>query len=128
VTGESLSEPVRAFLSGRIDSVEQLEILLLLHQSPERSWRVEDVAAALYRHPDSIGRRLANLQLQGLLRRDDSAAYSYAPTAGFAPAVDAVAAAYRERRVSVVALIASRPMDNVRAFSEAFRVRKEEEP
>jgi hypothetical protein len=34
---------------------------------------------------------------------------------------------YRERRVAVVSLIASKPIDNVRAFSDAFRLRKRKE-
>jgi hypothetical protein len=34
---------------------------------------------------------------------------------------------YRERRVAVITLIASKPIENVRAFSEAFRIRRKKE-
>jgi hypothetical protein len=44
-----------------------------------------------------------------------------------AAAVGDLAATYAERRVAVITLIASRPMDNVRAFSDAFRLRKKED-
>jgi hypothetical protein len=33
---------------------------------------------------------------------------------------------YRERRVAVITVIASKPMENVRAFSDAFRLRKKD--
>ena len=35
-----------------------------------------------------------------------------------------VAEIYRERRVAVITLIASKPIENVRAFSDAFRFRR----
>ena len=41
--------------------------------------------------------------------------------------IDTLADTYRERRVAVVTAIASKPMENVRAFSDAFRLRRKEE-
>ena len=121
-------DDVRAFLAQYIDSVEQMEILLLLHGTPEREWSAAAAAGHLYGQPSSVGRRLAILRLQGLLACRESAdddMYRYAPAT---PALDLtvgrLADAYRDRRVSVVGLIASRPMDNVRAFADAFRFRK----
>src|SRR5918994_2826599 len=49
-----LPEDVHRFLYQNIDSVEQLEVLLYLRQSPERGWSSEDVARALYSHPSSV--------------------------------------------------------------------------
>lgn len=128
MSADALPEALRRFLAERIDSVEQLEILLLLAQDPAREWAAPDVARALYTHPDSAGRRLAVLHLQGLLARTEAAEYRYA-AAGTDPGalVEQLAVAYRERRVSVIGLIASRPMDNVRAFSDAFRLKREDE-
>jgi hypothetical protein len=41
--------------------------------------------------------------------------------------VGRVAERYRERRVAVISLIASKPMENVKAFSDAFLIRKKKE-
>ena len=38
-----------------------------------------------------------------------------------------VADMYRERRVAVISLIATKPLQNVKAFSDAFRLRKRKE-
>lgn len=122
---------VQQFLGRYIDSVEQLEILLLLHEHPAREWTVAEVTRALYAHPASVGRRLGRLSEARLLGRIEGAEprYRYAPANDtLAAAVGELAHCYRERRVAIITFIASRPMENVRAFSDAFRLggRKEE--
>jgi hypothetical protein len=126
VTG--LPENVHHFLHQNIDSVEQLEVLLLLWRTPARGWTSEEVATAVYSHPTSVVRRLALLLGQGLLREREPGCYQYAPrTADLHETVSHLDHMYRERRVAVITLIASKPIENVRAFSEAFRIRRKKE-
>jgi hypothetical protein len=126
VTG--LPEDVHRFLHQNIDSVEQLEVLLLLWRSPQRGWTSDDVATAVYSHPSSVVRRLAMLLGQGLLREQEPGCYQYAPRTGdLHDTVTRLEHMYRERRVAVITLIASKPIENVRAFSDAFRIRRKKE-
>ena len=85
------------------------------------------MAQVLYSNPDSIRRRLAGLQAKELLASTASTSYRYQPKT---PALDATVTllsdTYRERRVAVITVIASKPMENVRAFSDAFRLRKKD--
>jgi DNA-binding IclR family transcriptional regulator len=123
-----LPEDVQHFVHQNIDSVEQLEVLLLLWRSPERGWTSEDVATAVYSHPSSVVRRLALLLDQGLLREPAPGCFQYAPrTAQLHQTVTHLDHMYRERRVAVITLIASKPIENVRAFSDAFRIRRKKE-
>ncbi len=123
-----LPDDVRVFLHQNIDSVEQLEVLLLLWRTPDRGWTSEEVAIAVYSHPSSVVRRLAMLLGQGLLRERQPGCYQYAPrTVELHQTVTQVDRMYRERRVAVITLIASKPIENVRAFSDAFRIRKKKE-
>ena len=123
-----LPQDVHHFLHQHIDSVEQLEVLLLLWRSPERGWTSDDVATTIYSHPTSVVRRLALLLGQGLLREREPGCYQYAPrTAELHAAVSHLDQMYRERRVAVITLIASKPIQNVRAFSDAFRIRRKKE-
>ncbi len=120
-----IPEEVRRFLLQCIDSVEQLEVLLLLYRTPERVWSPEAVAQALYSNTGSIARRLAGLHVSGLVASAESPSYRYQPsTAALGGTVTLLAETYRERRVAVITVIASKPMENVRAFSDAFRLRK----
>ena len=61
MTLSSLPRPVRRFLDDRIDSVEQLEILLLLPRYADRSWNAAAVAAALGLTPRTAERHLVRL-------------------------------------------------------------------
>jgi DNA-binding MarR family transcriptional regulator len=125
---KALPDDVARFLGDHIDSVEQLEILLLLHRAGDSAWTPEMVAAALYTQPTSAARRLASLCDHGLLERvGEPPAYRYVavnPERG--ELISTLADTYRERRVAVVTAIATNPVENVRAFSDAFRLRRKE--
>jgi hypothetical protein len=122
-----IPEDVRRFLLQCIDSVEQLEVLLHLYRTPEQSWSSDAIALALYSNPASIARRLAGLYTHDLLALTSSSGYRYQPkTAELEATVSQLAETYRQRRVAVISIIASKPMENVRAFSEAFRLRKKD--
>jgi len=121
-------EEVRRFVLQCIDSVEQLEVLLLLHGSPAVVWSAEAVATTLYSNPDSITRRLNGLHARGLLAAIEVSSYRYLPrTPELDATVSLVADTYRLRRVAVITVIASKPMENVRAFSDAFRLREKDD-
>ncbi|HYC33835.1 MAG TPA: hypothetical protein VEB59_16210 [Gemmatimonadales bacterium] len=123
-----LPDAVHRFLYHNIDSVEQLEVLLLLRRAADRGWTAEEVARELYSHPSSVLHRMSSLAGRGLLRELEPACFRYAPrSAELHDTVRAVAEAYRERRVAVITLIASKPIENVRAFSDAFRLRRKKE-
>ena len=123
-----LPADVHRFLHDHIESVEHLEVLLLLSRTPERGWSVAEVAESLYSHPSSIKLRLARLLGQGLLREIEEGCYKYSPrTVELHTTVQRVAECYHDRRVAVITLIASKPLDNVRAFSDAFRIRRNKE-
>jgi hypothetical protein len=123
-----LPADVHRFLHEHIESVEHLEVLLLLSRTPERGWSAPLVAETLYSHPSSIKLRLARLLAQGLLREIEAGCYKYAPrTVELHATVQRVGECYHDRRVAVITLIASKPLDNVRAFSDAFRIRRNKE-
>ena len=125
-TGD-LPEVVGRFITERIDSVEQLEILLLLHRHPERTWTAEAVARELRISALSAGERLEDLARDAILSRGEGPAveYRYAPARpGLEEAVAGLARAYAERRVTVINLIFSKPVDKIRTFADAFLLRK----
>jgi hypothetical protein len=129
--GDDISPEVSAFIADYVGSVVQLETLLLLHGAPDREWTADDVAATL-----RVDRNWADAQLdaichQGLAECREAAPvphYRYAPrTAQLRAAIDALAKTYAERRVTVIGLIFAKPVDSLRAFSEAFRLRKDKD-
>ena len=123
-----LPDDVHRFIYQYVASVEQLEVLLLMRRVPGRSWSAQDVARELYSHPTSIDGRFQSLLAAGLLRETAPGAFQYAPRSAELDAiVGRVDEMYGERRVAVISVIASRSVANVKAFSDAFRIRKKED-
>jgi hypothetical protein len=115
---------VERFIATDIDSVEQLEVLLLLRAAPDKHWTAKEVARALVSREDSAAHWLARMTERGLLTQLDNR-YRYAarkPEPG--RTIDALAESFAKYRVTVVALIFSKPSERVRLFSDAFRIRR----
>lgn len=122
---DAISEELRSFINKHIHSLEQLEILLLLREHPEKTWDGQTICKELALQPESVALRLADLHERGFISRALGEAPSYrygAPN----PLIDDLAAAYRAQRVSITTLIFSKPLDNVRSFAAAFKLRKED--
>jgi hypothetical protein len=125
-----LPEEVRRFIAHHIDSVEQLEILLLLHQQPGRAWSSEAVARELRIPSKSAGERLEDMVHDGPLSRQGVSPeeYRYGPESmKLDDAVRGLATRYATHRVSVINLIYSKPIDKIRTFADAFRLRKDDD-
>ena len=128
MTDPGISQEVRALLLERIDSVVQLELLLLLQGSPDRAWTAADVAQQLRIDPSWTTGQLGELVSRGLLApsADVAGAFRYAPASPQLDlAVVQLARDYAERRVTVITLIFSKPVDKLRTFADAFRLRKD---
>lgn len=129
-TLSELTDPVRRFIADNINSVAQLEVLLLLRQDPQRAWNAEDVARSLYSGQTLIAAHLADWESRGFFAAapDQPGCFRYAPASPELDALaDGLAEAYKVRRVSVITAIYSRPVDKVRTFADAFRLRKGEQ-
>lgn len=119
---------VKDFIHQHINSVEQLEVLLLMLSRSDKEWSATEVSRELYIQPASAATRLADLQRSRLLQESPNIpqSFRYAPSeASMDKAAREVASAYSVRRVGIINLILERPLDNVRVFSDAFRIRRD---
>ena len=126
---KDLTEDVRRLLRDYISSLEQVEILLLLHAQPDQEWTAKTVFEELRGSEDSTAARLADLEKHGFLvsrKNQQGTVYRYAPTDSWlSEAVTQLQAAYAERRYTVIELIFAKPIDNLRVYAGAFRFRKD---
>jgi hypothetical protein len=105
--------------------VEQLEVLVLLYESPAKEWSVAEVSQRLYTSEESALSRLRDMTRAGLITElfETPHSFRYEPrTAELRSIIDAVIKAYRERRVSVISTIYCKPTKQLQAFSDAFRI------
>lgn len=119
-----IPDDVRRLLQRHIQSVAELEVLLLVH-GDERVWRADDAARELRFADDSVGQLLAGLVSKGFLR-EERGAYRFAPTdPRLVDGTHRLAAVYLERRVAVTTVIYAQPPAAIRAFADAFRLKRE---
>lgn len=117
----------QAFIAEHVTSAEQLEVLLLLHGNPDTGFTAAEVSQRVYTVPAAATLRLEQLVLAGLLSSDGAADphYRYAPRSPrLAERVDSLARAYRADRVGVIRFIFEKPVDPLRSFADAFRIKK----
>ena len=127
---EEFPPEVKQFIEHYIESVPQLESLLLLRQQPQRQWSAADLAKALYIPEDVAASLLAEFVRRGFATIvPPDARYAYRIRDSEADGlIHELGSIYRERRVAVISLIYSKPLHKVQTFADAFRFGKENQP
>jgi hypothetical protein len=114
------------FLAAHIHSVEQLEILLWMRQTPGEH-TAQLVADQLRTTLHSAEERLVDLCGRGLLVAGEGDHYRYEPaTAELDATINTLDESYRQAPFAVINIIFSKPVDKIRTFADAFRLRKED--
>ena len=129
MSGSFIPDDVAQFIAARIDSIAQLETLLLLRNNPEKQWSVRDLAARLYVDEEQTARLLTDMCKQSLVIvvPRESPLYQYQPSSiQLRQMVDRVAEIYSKHLVPVTNLIHSKPKTRVQEFANAFKFRKNE--
>jgi hypothetical protein len=121
-----LPSDVESFISYCIDSVEQVEVLLLLSATRDRQWTIDELSTHLRSSSHAVSLRLASLVAHRLVARV-GVSFAYAASPGDDALVQRLAALYAERRTAVIERIFIEPKDPMRSFADAFRLRDEHE-
>jgi len=116
---------VLSFIDRHIESVEHLEILLLL-ASQDRTWTAAEIFQKIQSSPASVEQRLESLVTASLLDKDAQNKFRFSPkNEQTRHIVMDLAEAYRTRRVRIIEAIYTRKTDAVRTFADAFKFRKD---
>lgn len=116
---------VREFIERHLDTAAQADVLVLLN-TERRGWIPFDVGRHLRIHADQAETLLAQLHASGLLLQE-GAAYIWSPRSpDLGEVADRFCALYPTYRVAIISLIFSKPVESIRDFSDAFRLRSED--
>jgi hypothetical protein len=119
-----LPSKLALFVEHHINSVDQLEVLLLLFRSPDTYWGADAVAHQLGLSAEMAGRRLRELSTSKLAvegktgnvyRINDADKEQMAN-------VTELARLYQEQRLSVVNWIYESNLTRLRSFADAFKI------
>ena len=126
---DALPNHVQQFLRANIQSIAQLELLLLLYSDRTKAWSVANAAKNQYTAANMTQSGSETLRSSGLVGivEEGETLYQYQPTSEkLDQLVGELAQLYSERRVSIVNAIYSSPLDSLQSFADAFRIRKKE--
>ena len=127
---EPIPSDVLELLQQRVGSLEELEVLLFLKRTRDRSWAVFEIARELGLPESIVDTTLATLRSHDFVANARADEWSYHPcVAELGGLVDRLAAVYEERRLEVMRILSARALERVRdsaarAFADAFVIRR----
>lgn len=125
---KQLPPEIRQFIAQQIDSLAQLEALLLLRRESQRFWSASELSRTLYLSDEMCRGMFEDLERRKFVCRDpESDRFRYDCSNVQADSLLAMLAElYLERRVAVISEIYSNPVAKVQTFADAFRMRKDD--
>jgi len=128
-TPGNLPAELRAFLHSCIESIGQVELLMLLRGS-QRMRTAREVASELNVTPATARRDLETLAARGLLevRVGQETSYRYGPKSDdLSRYCDLLAQHYVTSRAAVLGFVATDSRLSIKRFSDAFKLRNDPE-
>ena len=120
-----LPEGVTSFVLKHVDSIAELEALLLIRSAELRPWAVRDLVQRLYITEGEATEVVRALRRHGLLSQEGET-FRFEPRSdALRRDVDALAAAYPRFLIPLTKLVHSKPRASLRIFADAFRLREE---
>lgn len=127
---EPFPKDVQQFLQTFITSTDQLEILRVLGDEPNREWVDPELAKQVQITPETIRSRLHELKQLGFIRcrsNGDRLICQYGPqTVELEKKLQQLLVLYRQRPVTMIRMIYERPANALRNFADAFRLKSKE--
>ena len=127
VVPEGLPSDVVQFVNDTIDSIEQLELLVMLIESSDRWWDAVSAGHALGVSPGTTQRGLERLATRNLLAVNlgNDVRYRFEPgSPSLRARSEAFAAAFRRNPRALFRLAAQSQKRAIRDFADAFRIRR----
>lgn len=120
-----LPSEIHDLITTAFDSVESVEIFMLLRRSPQTYWGKPAIAEQLGIRPEIARAKLDALRRSGIVTVGaNTGAFRYLPADDdLRRRLDELADAYTNRRISVINTIYAANLERLRAFSNAFRVK-----
>jgi hypothetical protein len=120
---EGIPAELREFIANSIDSVGQLEALLLLRNNADQGWDAPRLAQRLYVSEGEAAAILAHLVERGFVVEQDGS-YRYDRAGLQVAVIDRLAEAYAHQLIPITKLIHAKPRQ-IRAFADAFKIKRD---
>lgn len=127
MSNDQIPENIRQFIFACIDSVEQLEVLAMLHDQPEKDWTYLALSQELRSTENSVEKRVRDLVDRRVIQPIAADSFRFNPRSDeIRQVVHDLVGVYRLRPYRVMELIFSKPVNAMQSFADAFRFKKED--
>lgn len=128
-TQEHLSNHLANFILRCFDSIEQIDVALLLFANRERRFSTEEIANELRSNVNSITQKLEALVQHGIVSRspDEKLYHLNQSNENNFKLVSKLASTYKSHRYKVIDLVFGKNEIAVRNFANAFKFRNEDD-
>jgi hypothetical protein len=123
MTDETIPEDVREYILKYVDSIAQLEALLLLRAEPAATWDLVRMARRLYVSEPEVSDALSRL-IDGGVVAFEQGSFAYRPAPEVRDLIERVATTYTRHLIPVTNLIHAKP-SRIRQFADAFKFRRD---
>ena len=127
MAGTGLDADLAQFLDVNIDSIPQLEILLLLHEHRGRVWTEEEIGTRIYLTVAQVSPLVRALVARGLVvaTPGTEGGYAYLESPGLREGVERVALGYRTHLIGLTRHVHAKASRPVLDFARAFDLKKD---
>lgn len=120
-----LAPELQKFIVQYISNIEQLEILRIFVNEPDRTWSETEIFKKIQSSPQSVSDNLLHFSKAGILAAESDRCYRYSrKNEELLRIVENLIAIYRERPVTVIEAIYKMQTDPIWQFADAFNVRR----
>ncbi len=109
-----------------VDSLDALEVVMLLFRERQRTWTADDVVRELRISGRVARRELDRMRSRGVASEADGAYRFDSTDVDKAAAIARIAAAYGARRVELINYVASQTLKRIQSIADAFKLKKDE--
>jgi hypothetical protein len=120
---EPISDGLKAFILRHVDSIAQLEALLLLHKDQNATWNAGSLAGRLYVGERETLEILTRLAARGLAI-EEGGAFKFNGRFEQLDMLNQLAFAYSRHLIPVTRLIHTKP-SRIQEFADAFKLRRD---
>lgn len=120
-----ISEELRSFIRRNINSVSLLDVLFLLKKDAHRKWTPEGVSHEMRTNPSYAASQLYELVAMKCLSFEEPNLFWFDPQAESSELFDQLEELYNSRRATVINFIYSQPIESIRNFADAFKMKKD---
>lgn len=97
----------------------------MIKQDPQRAWCARDLSKEMRTNVDYAASQLALLEYRGFLTSVDQECFNYNSDNNNKAMVDQLEQYYNLHRATLINQIYSQPIDSIRGFADAFKIKKD---